>query len=394
MPMNTQEEFLKKYAAYLEDLRVLPVKSEEWRDYCYKQKKGDTDDLTMDLLEVLNPRLYRKLFGGGSETSTLNGRDLDPLHDAIMLTLAEYTGFTSKGEELSFFAMLNTFYNQGKSSARREEAFGKSSWGFFTMPISMKKKLASLENFYKEYCKKNPYAEAQDFIQEAELWGADISKNVKGIWLEYHSAPRISIDQGCDESDGTDIEDNKADTEEILIKSYADDDIKQAFPAALGELGKTLLDKPERDFNKIFITRLIMVLMKLRRIRRGGRAERGKEENNLPEEFRNSGEYAYYRFMETPAGNIEYYEALSTLGEETVDDLLHEGYIERAIVDEYGNLWDLYNSLLRDDFKFTDSIIAEIKGVNNMAVKRHRDKYLKMISIIGKELKEKLKEKG
>ena len=29
-----------------------------------------------------------------------------------------------------------------------------------------------------------------------------------------------------------------------------------------------------------------------------------------------------------------------------------------------------------------------------MAVKRHRDKYLKMISIIGKELKEKLKEKG
>ncbi len=390
-----QSEFLEKYKDYLTGLMSLPrgasrgLSTEGTRVHYIKVlHPEDSDDFIMDLIRILNPQIYARLTGNDTSRNMLDfEKELDALTEAIFEAVYNYTGRDAKGNELNFFAVLNTHYSQKQMLEKRNEAIASYSFSFSNYE---KSKIAAVEKMYKGYLVMNPYGTPQDFLEK--LQGTDINANIKDLWKRLKSSQLVNIDaEDQDDDRGTEIPVWDNSPEQVLLSREHADEIISRLGDAVYAISAGITDKETGDYFRIFITRYIMVCLKLRYIshEQARELKLPKEEANLPDEFRGNGDaYGYYRYTEEPAGDGDLYDCFQKIGAEVIEGLLHKNYIDRAIRNEYDRLWTLYNSLLKDEFTFSDSVIAGMKGTNNMFVTRKRRAFRKMIREISSIRKE------
>lgn len=172
------------------------------------------------------------------------------------------------------------------------------------------------------------------------------------------------------------------------------------------EVFRLFINKTERNFMKLFMTRSILILLKLRyytdyeieeyrRIcenaceKQYGKASYKEHFVKLWKEVENRfetklpgqelaypterpGKAGYYRYGETPAGDPEIYDALVPMEEALYRQILHGDYLERAIDGDSGELKNVYSCFLKEDFSFSNNEMAELEGcVDSTISKRY-----------------------
>ncbi|MBE5924493.1 MAG: hypothetical protein E7271_08505 [Lachnospiraceae bacterium] len=189
----------------------------------------------------------------------------------------------------------------------------------------------------------------------------------------------------------------------------------------------SVFNKEERDYYKLFMTRTILIAMKLEYYSK----ERIKEykeilkdyddgdnkwnefvnslENNLPKvSFRNKtdnedtiatnskkkylrgGDPGFYRYIEKPAGNADIFDFFQSHECNLYATVFHKDYLNTAIDGDYSKLEYVFKNFLKKDFNFSNKIIAEVKGCGEPAIsKRYKGMYIgKTLPVLWEKYKE------
>lgn len=74
-------------------------------------------------------------------------------------------------------------------------------------------------------------------------------------------------------------------------------------------------------------------------------------------------------YPQKQAGDEGFYLILEPQGDFLYREMLYEKYLRRALVEYPENFYEVYVKLLRRDFDFSDTLIANLKGKNKSSIK-------------------------
>ena len=137
-------------------------------------------------------------------------------------------------------------------------------------------------------------------------------------------------------------------------------------------------DKQTRDLFRAFFTKEILILLKLRY---AGEKVDGQAEPNCRQwcprrnrcRIRRDG--CYVRYKTEPAGNEEIYELLKPSGEKLCQRIFQKKYLECAVGKKNEQLSQIYQTVLKEDFRFTDAILGAALNREKTQISKGRKKY-------------------
>ena len=87
-------------------------------------------------------------------------------------------------------------------------------------------------------------------------------------------------------------------------------------------------------------------------------------------------------FLKEPAGDEDFYYGLAPKGDFLYHQLFLEKYLWRAFVEKPDDFYNVYARFLREDFNFSDKILAEVLGKDKTAVSKGKKRYFGLMKAI------------
>lgn len=410
----TREEFESDYKEALEELRKRPRGNQEEKIQCwdwFRDYLGSEgyQKFAEDIIRVFRPKAYEWLqnYAGENTGSVLDeasckmvekdksGKKMDPLvfMEAVKEAIKEYSGINSSGESYSFIASVGQKYGQKAYHAAGRNDYKNSG----ILPDIPERNMAAVLKLAKNidiFMKKcNNGRTLSDVVKEAldEITGHNYTK--ADIDAAIRMYQKINLMTSLDMP----ISDDSEDTLESVIQDKDDKyeeltegEILKTFFENAGKNWKKIkgaTKKEARNWIRIFMTKDILIVLKLDVL-----PELSKQEKklwNTPEPEPACGQWCpkkswckkdkriscFARYTEIPAGNHDVYMILKPYEETVYGELFHPDYVDRAIEMNPKDMEEVYKNLLKDDFNFSDKILADVMMKNKGTVSNKRKEY-------------------
>lgn len=386
--MELARAFEEKHGAFLKKLEEMPVgrsKGEEreerlklFRQYPLR------DDFQMEAMRAYRRNAYerfiartdpekewRRSVDEGKDidiASVRNRKEIDPVVfvEAVNEAVCGYTGKTKTGDRYSFLACVGQNYKQtaGRKAAKYDlDERGITDSG---IPEGHLSRVVRLVRDRNAIAQREGYGESPEKILDIiqDVLQKDYTKKEQELirTLVFDNVFKVSIDEGPEDDDG-----------EAFVFSLADQksEVKEAEEreAARGLLN-TFCENIERKWALID----------------SGKGLREKKtiqlffSANVLKELKLDDEGEPY--PTEPAGDEDFYLILKPKGDFLFRELLHKEYLWRALIGYPNDFYEVYAKLLREDFEFSDKMIAEFVGKNKSTISRERKKYVELVKAL------------
>lgn len=413
----TQEEFESDYREVLEELKKRPRENPEEKIQCWDWFRDylgleGYQKFAEDIIRVFRPKAYEWLqnYAGENTGSVLDeasckmvekdksGKQMDPLvfMEALKEAVKEYSGRNSSGESYSFIASVGQKYGQKAYHAAGENDY-KNSGMLPAIPernMAAVLKLAKNIDILMQKCNddrmlSNVVKEALEGVPGHNYTKADIDAAIR-MYQKLNLVTSLDMPISEDNEDSLEsmIQDKDDKYEELT-----EGEMLRAFFEKVGKnWGKVkgATKKEARNWLRVFMTKDILIALKLDVL-----PELSKQEKKLwrtlePEPA--CGQWCpkkswckkdkriscFARYTENPAGNCDVYMMLKPYEEIVYKELFHPDYVDRAIEMNPKDLDEVYENLLKNDFNFSDKILADVMMKNKGTVSNKRKEYEKV----------------
>lgn len=394
------EKFERKYRTILDELKQMPREDQKlgkdsarWRWF---RQQPYYEVMVMDLPRCL-PALTRK-----------NGVDSVVLMETLIECVNTFIGVNKEGKEYTFTQSINNRYKQLAGHAASKEYLQMAGMTLQTrdaripMLVKLIKEVRTvivargsgwnwndLDSVLEGCLKTSKYTYSREEIREAR----SLIENLN----------IVSVDSIPGDEDGVSMEEIIPGGEDPAERIDEGDDRMDAL-GCLGKQWDTVVAstfKTDRNLLKAFLSRDVLVELKLRRLSRDelSQLKRDKSADYIKEleplcrkwcPTRNtcqlSQNYGCYirwgRLSRTePPGDWEVYQMLNRDGEILYGNILNNDYVQYAYEQLPEEMYDLYANLLKDfgrgenTFEFTDTVMATALGLRKDTVSKGRKKY-------------------
>lgn len=370
--------FEEKHMAFLTELAQMPTGAEvkEQRQSFFRNYPL-RDDFQIEAMRAYRPGAYKrfmnrlsdphknreKRFGKEQDVDMASARNKDDLDglvfaEAVNEAVCSYTGINEKGEKYNFLACLGLIYKQtaNEQTARNELAeMGISDTGIPQRNLpKVVKMIREGSRIWQREGKDISIEELLERTQKAV--GYECTKKEKELLrvLGFRTNVRESISPGVDE-EGEPIEyqlsDEKNENLELEDRETARN-ILSGFCENMERkwaLIDSAKDLRQKKTIKLFFSANIMKELKL-------------DGNGNP-------------YPAEPAGDEDFYLILEPQGSFLYREMLDGRYLDRALVTHSEDFYEVYAKLLRKDFTFSDTLIAELEEKNKSTISRERKNY-------------------
>lgn len=425
-----QKAFEEKYAEVIDTLKGMPVGTKEARRQRWEWFRGleIRDDFKLDLIQVIRPHKLEKIkrYLSGMPEDKRDGHYAQPPEDVGMVhrgvKLANYFDplvfeealkkvvesykAGEGGKEHSLVACMRKEYEQVGALESAKNTMNENAgiaFGIRERRMGLILKLVSHVKNLTDVKRKEKEPVTREMIEEFICgMGKDLSREeIRTAVCLVEGIKSISLDQD--------------ETREVLEKERQDllnagegadpyrgiaSDGIQDFFEALAESAESgfreiqsASGKRDRELIKAFISKEILIAMKLEYLREDDRA-RWKEELEpkcgqwcrLRESCRyerKDGCYVRYGKIipSEEAGDEEFYDCLSKNADRIYKFLVKNDYTDYAFKEKIGSLYDVYAKKLKDfkgegeTFQFTDAVMGQALGLKPYAISRSRKQY-------------------
>lgn len=411
--LENKNDVLEKYNSFFLELKKIPVKSEERMQLFEKYEidgKSIKDDLTLDLACYIKPRWAAPI----KKTDELYSEEfLCSLNE----TLYEFTGMSKTTEkEYSFVAMLVKKYNQYAEIKDKSDDFEveTAGQGFGTTSKRTKTKIMKLVKQVRRMKESRNLKTQEKIMELAEEINKESSRPlskehlksaVHMVMFKNDSLQKKVGDDGKTEAGDNMLyyqAENKGPKENEYLQNQSRmqeiDEFQNLFAILLGYMEKEVfqcIKKVDRDYIKIFITRLLLIELKLRKIEQFDLDEMKKNDKDRYEQImklrekkcsswcaksgncklsgNNKG--CYFRYEQQPAGDDDIYDALQRSEKKLWEVLMHHDYLCEAFGKNPNDLYDVYQSYLKEGFEFTNTVIADMNGCAGGTISKQYKKF-------------------
>lgn len=378
--------FEEKHGAFLSELEQMPAGTREEKEERRKFLKRYSlrDDFQMEAMQAYRPGAYKRFLerledphkswekGHAKEqdidiASAKNKQDIATLAfvEAINKAVCSYTGKNQKGERYSFLACLGVIYRHeaGKEGAKNDLAgAGISDTGIPERNLQRIVRLArATRSMMQREGIHKPSEEVLDKLQEAAGYKCTKKELELVRALVFHTNLQVSISPREDE-DGDTLEchlpDERNGNQEVEDREAARNILKEFCENIERKWSMISSGKEMREKNiiRLFFSSNILKELKL-------------DGNGKP-------------YPKEPAGDEGFYLILEHQGDFLYKEMLYEKYLRRALVEYPENFYEVYAKLLRRDFDFSDTLIANLEGKNKSSISRARAKYVELVRVL------------
>ena len=387
-----RRNFEKKHAVFLEELSRMPKDAKIEKDQG-KKKRWDffdeydrRDDFMTDLMEVYHPGAYRKLkarLGKGEAwaNNTRGNANNDPdiaswqnkrqidwclFMNALKKAIESYTGVNKEEKGYDFVICMRKLYRQeaGYEAAANEMAMtGISDTG---IPKKNIRKIMKLAKTTKSIWGRNPRAASLEEVLEEQIKESNVSYTKKDMELvralvfkenivTSMEEPLITADGSSNDTLGDQLADGKDDYAEVMEQ---EDKIPflEAFCQEIEEKWEMVTSArgmKDQELIKIYFTQSLLKCLKL-------------DDNWQP-------------YQKKPAGNKVFYQKVKPKGDFLYGRLFYKKYLRRAFAEKTECFYDVYAWLLRKDFNFSDTLLAELMEKDKTVVSRGKKRYRELL---------------
>ena len=361
-------KFEERYSDFLTALRKMPrgtkeEKAERWERF---RRYPLCDEFILDLMDTYQPNAFQRFRCRLNDPDADNSEDLDmasfkhmkEMDPAVFMEVVQravctYTGIKQDGGSYNFVSCVGRLYSQ--EAMRKASKAAVEENGGSDGEISEKNlpNIMRLRKRVEELFQKDPSINSRE-----EALKQLLSEGAQGCTRKDLELVRVLIrgkncsiyDQVTEEGAvlGDILSDRKDYYSEILEQD------EEGIPFLKIVCGNILKEwekkKKNQEFFKIFFTRDILKGLKL-------------DETGKP-------------YSQEPAGNEEFYRKVKFHGEMMYQKIFCMGYLRRAFVEKPENFYEVYVRVLREDFDFSDKLVAEVIGKDKSVVSRRRKDYL------------------
>lgn len=386
--MELARAFEKKHSAFLKKLEEMPAggsKGEEREerlklfrqypmrdDFQMEAMRAYRRDAYERFMDRVNPeKEWRRSLDEGKDmdiASVRNRKDIDPyvFTEAINEAVCGYTGKTKSGGDYNFLACVGQNYKQ--MAGRKAAKYDLDERGISDSEIPERNlyRVLRLVRDRNAIAQREGYGESPEKILDIiqDVLQKDYTKKEQELirTLVFDNVFKVSIDEGAEDDDG-----------EAFVFSLADqkNDVKEAEEREMARgLLNTFCENIERKWALID----------------SGKGLREKKtiqlffSANILKELKLDDEGEPY--PTEPAGDEDFYLILKPKGDFLYRELLHKEYLWRALTGYPNDFYEVYAKLLREDFKFSDTVIAKLVGKNKSTISRERKEYVELVKVL------------
>lgn len=404
-------ELGEQYGEILRALSRMPKETKAHRDARWKwfRTHPEYEQMFGKTMEAYSPSGYRLMVRckGSGDLSGMSSRENKEIGSeefllAVKETVEEYTEEKAEtGKEGSFFvACVGQKYRQNMQRACGAERYDH---GGPVQEIPYDRKYQVIKYVYeiKRMMETGKIREYPEFweARRKEICASRDWKLTKKEWdalvqMVYDMNRLVSMDKNIgDEEDGTTLGDILRDpsegTEEKAERTVRET-LLGTFIRNMAQDWKYVkcgTNKRSREWIRIFLTKDLLIALKLDSMPEFSDHERKQWEDCRPEPYcgqwcparktcgRDKRTGCYMRYQTKPAGNEGIYRILSPHADVIFRDLLTRAYVGRAVEGEPEELYEVYEHFLREDFDFRDRILGEVLHKDKSAVSRARSEY-------------------
>ena len=375
--------FEKKHRAFLSELEQMPAGTKEEKEERRKffKKYPLKDDFQMEAMQAYRPGAYKRFMerladphkswekGYAREQDTdiasaKNKQDIATLAfvEAINKAVCSYTGINRKGERYSFLACLGVIYRQAAEKEAAKNDLAEAGISDTGIPERNLQRIVRLARATRTMMQREgihkPSKEVLDKLQEAVSYKCTKKELELVQALVFHTNLQVSISPREDE-DGEALEyylpDERYGNQEVEDREAARNILKEFCENIERKWDMISSGKELREKNTI---RLFFSSNMLKELKLDG--------NGKP-------------YPKEPAGDEGFYLLLEPQGDFLYREMLYEKYLHRALVEYPENFYEVYVKLLRRDFDFSDTLIANLEGKNKSSISRAREKYVELV---------------
>lgn len=366
-------KFEERYRDFLTTLKEMPRRTQEEKAGRWEwfRRYPLHDEFILDLMDTYQPKAFKRFCSRVNDPSIDNSEDLDiasfkhmkEMDPAVFMEVVQravciYTGIKQDGGSYNFVSCVGRLYSQEAmrqaSKAAMEENGGSDG------EISRKNlpNIMRLKKRVEELFQKDPsISSREEALKQVLSEGTHgcTRKDLELVRVLIRGKGRSIYDQVTEE--GTVLGDILADSRdyysEIFEKSEEDIPFLKIICESILQEGEPIRStgrKKEQEFFRIFFTRDILKGLKL-------------DETGKP-------------YPQEPAGNEEFYQKVKSQGDIMYQKIFYMGYLHRAFAEKPENFYEVYVRVLREDFNFSDKLVAEMMGKDKSVVSRRRKDYL------------------
>lgn len=381
--------FEEKYNDFLTELREMPKNTPEekelrWQTYMAHPQQTD---FSADVYKKFRSRAYDRLVRRLQNTekacedadagiaSIENKAEVDNvvLYEAVKDTICSYTGINLKGEKYSFLQGVGRHYQQRVQLVTTDGALGNRGISDSTLSKKALCYIAKLVKAAKSYAEMHINDQSgiealekgvEEAVNEAlnNQTGHIYTKREQELArVLLFGKDKISLDENSNED-----EDGVANSDRILGE-------KELYE----EKGYQIVS--EKNALDVFLSNLKdewEIICAAKRLREQKIMRMFFSKDILKELKLDSGGEPYHV---EPAGNEDIYGALKPQGDFLYERIFYRNYLDRAFAEYPGKFYEVYCNLLREDFDFSDKILAELEGKNPSTISRWHDEHLKIM---------------
>ncbi len=385
-----KEDFETKHETFLAELEKMPMGTKEEKEerWNFLEAYPLHDDFKIETMQAYRSGAYRRFVNRVRDSSKAWGQDADiasawnkqdidgaAFMEAMHEAVCNYRKSDKNEEDYNFLSYLGMKYGQMAAESAATNEIAKSGMiPISEMPRSNRQRIIKLVRKVNEFRGKSWTQDSLEKILETCAEDSDYrkayTKREKQLAYELLMNPcNISLDEiltGEDGQENTALLDrlgknglSGTDVCQEIVEREEKTSFLEIFCQNIEEGWDTI--KAARGLRqqekiKIFFTRDVLKVLKL-------------DESGKP-------------FPKEPAGNEDIYQSLEPRGEFLHHTVFYKRYLIRALVEEPGNFYEVYAKLLREDFDFTDKILAESAGKDRGTISRWRSDYIELMKCL------------
>lgn len=413
-----EAEFEADYKDALEELKKRPRENPEEKKQCwewFRKYLGPEgyQNFAEDIIRVLRPKTYEWLqnYAGTDDTAGFSkleeiscktvrrdkaGQQMDPLvlMEAVQEAVREYRGINESGESYSFISSVRQKYGQKAYRAAGRNDYKNSGM----LPNIPEKNMSAVLCLAKQIdFLHNDDRQLDDVVKEAidGISGHNYTKaEIEAAVRMYRGLNfMVSLDVPVSEEDDGNTLENMIQDKNDVYENLIDGEELKTFFESVGrnwEKIKGATKKEARNWIRVFMTKDVLIELKLDVIPELSKQEMRMWKTLEPESAcgqwcpkksrckKDKKESCFARYTVIPAGNYDIYLILKPYEEIVYAELFHSGYLNRAVERNPKDLEEVYENLLREDFNFSDKILADVMNKNKGTVSNKRKEYEKV----------------
>lgn len=367
----------EKHKAFLTELARMPVGRGEDRERRLRffRQYPMRDDFQMEVMEAYEPAAYRRFrkrltdpsgFGGVQDAdmaSAAHRQDIDTVIyvEAMNEAVCGYMGKNTSGAGYNFVACLGRNYKQMAARESAVNDLGETGISDTEIPTRNLPKVIHVVRDGKEMAQRERSGRTPEEILNAtqEALGVKCTKKECELirTLVFNTAFTVSLDAGTEDDETCKFqladphnavrEMEERETARDMFRIFCEN-IERKW--ALIHSAKGLREK---KIIQMFFSANLLKELKL-------------DDHGQP-------------YSAEPAGNDKFYPIVEPQGDFLYRELLDREYLHRALEKYPRDFYEVYANLLRRDFKFEDTVIAELAGKDKSTISRARKKYVELV---------------